>query len=110
MYSPAAHTVRDSYSIRQPNILVDNSGRAQLADFGLSSVTDPTILRWTSHSSAVSQGGSTRWQAPELFEPEGEDLIPNSKGSDIYAWACVCYEVTHSSALTPFSDMSIDIY
>lgn len=72
---------------------MDDSGRGRLADFGLSAVTDPKILKWTSQSSAASKGGSIRWQAPELFGAESDELVPNSKASDIYAWACVCYEV-----------------
>lgn len=38
-------------------------------------------------------GGTLRWQAPELFREETEDRQPNRKASDIYAFACVCYEV-----------------
>ncbi|KAF9469363.1 kinase-like domain-containing protein [Collybia nuda] len=79
--------------LKGSNILVDESGRARLADFGLSAVTDPKILKWTSQSSAASKGGSIRWQAPELFGAESDELVPNSKASDIYAWACVCYEI-----------------
>ncbi|KAF9457681.1 kinase-like domain-containing protein [Collybia nuda] len=74
------------------NILVAKSGRACLADFGLSSVTDAQILNWTSHSSAASKGGSTRWQAPELFDIN-DALVPNTKASDMYALSCVFYEI-----------------
>lgn len=77
------------------NILVTDSGRACVADFGLSSVSDANILNWTSHSSAASKGGSIRWQAPELFDVENDEVVHNSEASDIYAWSCVCYEVIH---------------
>ncbi|KAG6907606.1 hypothetical protein DXG01_008224 [Tephrocybe rancida] len=79
--------------LKGPNILVDNLGRARLADFGLSSISDPDILAWTSHSSAASKGGSVRWQAPELFDVENDSLVKNTQASDVYAWACVCYEI-----------------
>ncbi|KAG6907607.1 hypothetical protein DXG01_008225 [Tephrocybe rancida] len=79
--------------LKGPNILVDDSGRARLADFGLSSISDPDILAWTSHSSAASKGGSVRWQAPELFDVENDSMVKNSEASDVYAWACVCYEI-----------------
>lgn len=72
------------------NVLVDASHRAYLADFGLSSVDDPNIIYWTSQSAAVSTGGTLRWRAPELLV-DGDSK--NTKASDIYAWACVCYEV-----------------
>ncbi|KAF8076963.1 kinase-like domain-containing protein, partial [Lyophyllum atratum] len=75
------------------NILVSESGRACLADFGLSSVSDTNILHWTSNSSAGSKGGSVRWQAPELFDVETDDIVYNSMFSDVYAFACVAYEI-----------------
>jgi len=40
-----------------------------------------------------------RWQAPELVSTgmeEDEGYQHNSKASDIYAFACVCYEVRYS--------------
>ncbi|KAG6818427.1 hypothetical protein H0H93_005071, partial [Arthromyces matolae] len=44
--------------LKGPNVLVDDSGRALLADFGLSSISDREILAWTSFSSAASKGGT----------------------------------------------------
>ncbi|GLB34347.1 putative CAP_GLY [Lyophyllum shimeji] len=79
--------------LKGANILVNDAGRACLADFGLSAVTDADILHWTSNSSAASKGGSVRWQAPELFDVESDDTIHNSKSSDVYAFACVAYEI-----------------
>ncbi|KAG6824283.1 hypothetical protein H0H92_007345 [Tricholoma furcatifolium] len=75
------------------NILVNESGRACVADFGLSSVSDREILAWTSYSSVASRGGTVRWQAPELFNLDGEEEVHNTKASDIYAWAFVAYEI-----------------
>ncbi|KAG6835619.1 hypothetical protein H0H93_016443 [Arthromyces matolae] len=76
------------------NVLVERSGRACLGDFGLSSVTDPEIIHWTSQSSVASHGGTARWQAPELHETEENvERIHNSKQSDVFAWANLCYEV-----------------
>ncbi|KAG6832085.1 hypothetical protein H0H87_002913 [Tephrocybe sp. NHM501043] len=80
-------------SYLQANILVDGCGRACIADFGISSVSDANILAWTSHTSGASKGGSLRWQAPELFDLENDENVPNTAASDIYAWSCVCYEV-----------------
>ena len=71
---------------------MDPSGRACIADFGLSAINDPQIAHWTSQS-VGRKGGSTRWQAPELVDPERDEVVPNSKESDVYAWSCVCYEV-----------------
>ncbi|TFK35923.1 kinase-like domain-containing protein [Crucibulum laeve] len=74
--------------LKGPNILVTSAQRACLADFGLSTIRDPEVLRMT--SSVGHTGGTVRWMAPELLDPEHERI--NSKESDIYAFACVCYE------------------
>ncbi|KAG6899285.1 hypothetical protein C0993_011612 [Termitomyces sp. T159_Od127] len=82
------------------NTLVDRCGRACLADFGLSSVSDANILAWTTLTSdAATSGGSARWQAPELFKDQ-----PKNYASDIYAWSCVCYEIF--SGNIPFHNIS----
>ncbi|KAG6818612.1 hypothetical protein H0H93_003476 [Arthromyces matolae] len=64
--------------LKGPNILVDDTGTACVADFGLSSISDPNIPALTSYSSVASKGGSVRWQAPELINPESEDDIHNT--------------------------------
>ncbi|KAF6750549.1 kinase-like domain-containing protein [Ephemerocybe angulata] len=74
------------------NILVDGAGRARVADFGLSFIVQSEILRWTASTTTVSQGGTVRWQAPELFNPEMEDA-KSTKLTDIYSLGCVFYEI-----------------
>jgi serine/threonine protein kinase len=71
----------------QLNVLVTHSGRAVLADFGLSSVVTDSKIHVFS-ASTLKTGGTVRWQAPELFSESR-----NSLASDVYAFACVCYEV-----------------
>lgn len=129
---------------------MNSTGRACLADFGLSAISDSAtnslIPHWTSHSSLGSKGGSIRWQAPELFgilgsgddsaEDEDEDEgrtrgmgagagratgldvsgsgsgtgeeeekgAHNTKASDVYAYACVCYEIY--TGKMPFWDVN----
>jgi serine/threonine protein kinase len=41
-----------------------------------------------------------RYQAPELFQG-GQ----NHFGSDVYAFACVCYEVSIAFLFVPYCDM-----
>ncbi|KAG6808046.1 hypothetical protein H0H92_005591 [Tricholoma furcatifolium] len=96
----------DSEHFLKGNILVNESGRACVADFGLSSVSNKEILAWTSHSPVASKGGTVRWQAPELFDPEGEEDVHNTKASDIYAWAFVAYEIFTGEA--PLAHISRD--
>ncbi|KAG6848948.1 hypothetical protein H0H93_012553 [Arthromyces matolae] len=80
--------------LKSVNVLINSSGRACLGDFGLSNVADPEIIKWTSQSTVASKGGTMRWQAPELLEPEEIDAkVYNTKASDIYALASTCYEV-----------------
>ncbi|KAJ3565208.1 hypothetical protein NP233_g7777 [Leucocoprinus birnbaumii] len=77
--------------LKGANILITPEGSACLADFGLSSVDDPDILRWRSLSTVSSTGGTTRWQAPELMNDE-TPLLPTLK-CDIYSMGSVIYEI-----------------
>ncbi|KAG2017855.1 TKL/TKL-ccin protein kinase [Coprinopsis cinerea AmutBmut pab1-1] len=79
------------------NILVSPSGHACLADFGLAKIADNEIISWTSIRTSSTQGGGTiRWQAPELHDPN-DDVTPKATPeSDVYSFACVCYEVAMS--------------
>ncbi|KAG6808709.1 hypothetical protein H0H92_003174 [Tricholoma furcatifolium] len=91
------------------NILIDSSGRASIADFGLANVTDPSILKWTSQSTIASKGGTTRWHAPELLAIESEDTsglgsVCNTKASDVFAWSNICYEIF--TGQLPFYEVS----
>ncbi|KAK7062516.1 Rho guanine nucleotide exchange factor [Paramarasmius palmivorus] len=86
--------------LKGANILMTNSGRATIGDFGLSYVAEGEILRMTS-TSAFS-GGTPRWLAPELLSPSSR---PSYK-SDIYAFGCVCYEIY--TGLRPFHDLLYD--
>ncbi|KAG6907771.1 hypothetical protein DXG01_007484 [Tephrocybe rancida] len=87
----------------QPNILINSIGRARLADFGLSAMSDPQILAWTSVSSAASKGGSVRWQAPELFDFNEDRAVKNTPESDVYACSCVAFEIFTNSM--PFAEL-----
>lgn len=81
--------------IKGTNILVTSTGRACLADFGLSSLLGDNILVWSSLGSEPGRGGgTTRWKAPELFiqESEDKDSIP-TPASDVYSFSCVAYEI-----------------
>jgi serine/threonine protein kinase len=56
-------------------------------DFGLATASQSQALRLTS-ATVNSSRGTLRWQAPELSLGSS-----NSVATDIYAFACVCYEV-----------------
>ncbi|KAG6824397.1 hypothetical protein H0H92_006974 [Tricholoma furcatifolium] len=92
--------------LKGPNILVDGSGRAKLADFGISAVSDSKVPIWTSQSSVASKGGSVRWQAPELIDIENGEEVKNSLASDVYAWGCVAFELF--TGTVPFAHIQRD--
>jgi len=81
------------------NILIDGTGHARLADFGLLAILSDTTL--TSSSSLIA-GGTVRWMSPELFCPEDFGLKDSrrTKYSDCYALGMVIYEVL--SGQVPF--------
>ncbi|KAF6742818.1 kinase-like domain-containing protein [Ephemerocybe angulata] len=85
------------------NILVTKSGRACVADFGLSAVAESEIMKWTSLASSAGVGGTVRWQAPELFDPNTEEAKP-TKMSDVYSLGCVFYEIFTGEI--PFHEVS----
>ncbi|KAJ8080061.1 mitogen-activated protein kinase kinase kinase [Marasmius tenuissimus] len=76
------------------NVLITPSGRACICDFGLARIADSQLVGLSSSISRAA--GTLRWMAPELL---AENVIA-TKESDIYAFACVCYEILTS--LPPF--------
>ncbi|KAL0570101.1 hypothetical protein V5O48_011861 [Marasmius crinis-equi] len=66
--------------IRGVNILIDGENNACITDFVISTDTPR---------------GSTRWLAPELLTATTAD--EPSPSSDMYAYACVCYEASQGS-------------
>ena len=83
------------------NILIDQTGRACLADFGLLRIVSDGTNSTSSNS--FLQGGTCRWMSPELLDPEKFDLKDGrqTKRSDCYALGMVIYEVL--SRRLPFS-------
>lgn len=79
-------------SLTKANILIDQAGRARLADFGLLTIiSDPANL---SSSSSYTHGGTARWMSPERISPEGfgfKDSRP-TQSSDCYSLGMVIYE------------------
>ena len=81
------------YSVKA-NILIDETHRARLADFGLLTIISESTSLSVS-SSSFTQGGTHRWMSPELFLPQRfgiKDGRP-TKQSDCYALGMVVYEV-----------------
>ncbi|KAH7922689.1 kinase-like protein [Leucogyrophana mollusca] len=79
----------------QFNIFVTPSGTACLADFGLAYAKDPQRRTATS-TQGPAHGGTYPYEAPELLLNEE----PVSFAGDVYAFACVLYEMY--SGMQPF--------
>ncbi|KAF7303823.1 Protein kinase domain-containing protein [Mycena indigotica] len=73
--------------LKAANILVTPSGRACIADFGLASIVDTITVRFKQSTTTVN-GGTVRYQSPELIHGERRNFA-----SDVYAYACTCYEI-----------------
>lgn len=74
------------------NVLVDETGNARLADFGLLTIiSDPAN---PISSSSNTRGGTVRWMSPELIAPEqfGFKKSCPTMSSDCYALGMVIYE------------------
>ncbi|KAL1735313.1 kinase-like domain-containing protein, partial [Schizophyllum commune] len=85
--------------LKGANILVSASGKACIGDFGLSSVTDmASICQKGNDASSSYFCGSANWAAPEVLQ-SGQLSVK----SDIYAFACVVYELFAGHA--PFADI-----
>lgn len=77
--------------IPQGNILIDEDDTVRLTDFGMALIADATAYNYAS----IHGGGATRWQAPELIDPEefGFTTSRPTYASDVYSFACICTEV-----------------
>ena len=73
----------------QQNILVDNTGHARIADFGLARITkNPHSALTASHH----HGHTPRWSAPEVLKE-----WTYNKEADVFSFAMVMYEVRRSA-------------
>jgi serine/threonine protein kinase len=71
----------------QENVLVDDSGRARIADFGLAMVTKNLDSK---PSDAHQRGHTVGFAAPEVMEKG-----VYSKEADMFSFAMVMVEVCH---------------
>ena len=77
----------------QANILIDNAGIARVADFGLMSMVDLSVVLLS--ITAVPTAGTFCWMSPELLDPLRFGSSGRStRESDRYALGMVIYEVS----------------
>ncbi|KAL0059673.1 Guanine nucleotide-binding protein alpha-2 subunit [Marasmius tenuissimus] len=82
------------------NVLITPEGRACIGDFGLSRIADTLALKLT--TSTTRAAGTARWLAREVLNGSSGP----TKESDVYAFACVCYEIF--TTLPPFHEFGND--
>ncbi|KIM75548.1 hypothetical protein PILCRDRAFT_13465, partial [Piloderma croceum F 1598] len=70
------------------NVFITHSRRACLVDFGLAFAIDTTVT--VTQDSSANPGGTVRFQAPELINPQVRQ--GHNKATDISVRACVFYE------------------
>ncbi|KAK6980659.1 kinase-like protein [Favolaschia claudopus] len=85
------------------NVLVENSGRALLCDFGLTRLKADTTARTNIRDSLQIQG-SRNWMAPELMKGSRARLP-----SDIYAFSMTLYEL-YTDEIPLFSVAYADLF
>lgn len=88
--------------LKSPNVLLDQSNKAKLADFGLAKVKSETQSTMTMLP-PQNAPGTIRWMAPELFEIYNQC----TKYSDVFALGVICYEL--SSRELPFAQGNNDM-
>jgi serine/threonine protein kinase len=82
----------------QSNILLDDEGKALLADFGLSNIV---VEAYGPSYITSSVGGSVRWAAPEHFRiPDGEHVSTVTTHGDIYSYGSVVLQVRKFKKIT----------
>jgi len=91
-------------NIKGVNILVSNSGRACLADFGFATVAKDTHQAHI--QSTMPSALSVAWTAPEILDRFGQaGHQAHTTKSDMYAFGCLCYEIFCDS-LDPFQGVN----
>ncbi|KAI0071588.1 kinase-like protein [Panus rudis PR-1116 ss-1] len=86
--------------MRAANILLDHNLIAQITDFGLSRLASDYVTQ------VSSDGRAPYWLAPELHAPDVfglEHARPRAE-ADVYAYACVCFELFTGSP--PYSRLT----
>ncbi len=89
----------DSYL--QENVLLNDKFHVQIADFGLTRLSEATNTR----SGALH----LNFAAPELLEHPDDASAGRTQMSDVYAFGCLCYEVSCDKRADPLAEWARSI-
>ncbi|KAH8795204.1 kinase-like domain-containing protein [Flagelloscypha sp. PMI_526] len=80
--------------VKGANVLVDDNNCCRLADFGITSLICTNTVT-TDLATITSTKGSSRWMAPEVFDPASykDSTRVRAAPRDVYAFACTSLEV-----------------
>jgi serine/threonine protein kinase len=92
----------------QANVLITNGGEACLADFGLSILLDDFSYELEFCTTPTTES-TCRWMAPELIDPK-QSFVGKACTSDIYAFGCVCLEVSRDLCFDTIFPTTIQLY
>ncbi|KAF9646101.1 kinase-like protein, partial [Thelephora ganbajun] len=87
-------------NLKGANVLISESGKAQICDYGLSPIISSPIAD-------LGVTASSRWLASEIIDPPSEansKPLAGSKSADVFAFAMLAVEVF--SGRTPFEDVN----
>ncbi|KAN0084345.1 Protein kinase-like domain containing protein [Tylopilus felleus] len=84
-YLHSQHVVHGDLS--GSNVLVRADGRAYIADFGLSTLL--TTVGGPSMATSRQNGGTVRWMAPELLDPQHSYPSALTTRSDVYSFGSI---------------------
>ncbi|KAF9642266.1 kinase-like protein [Thelephora ganbajun] len=85
-------------NLKGANVLISESGKVQICDYGLSPITSNSIAE------NLGVARSPRWLAPEIIGLPSE---ASSKSADVFAFAMLAVEVF--TGRTPFEDTNDDL-
>lgn len=75
------------------NVLMDENGRACLADYGLALIVASSTDMRTSTTETCNSPNAARWAAPELFLGENEIDFRPTLSSDVYSFGCIMLQI-----------------
>ncbi|KAF9642002.1 kinase-like protein, partial [Thelephora ganbajun] len=90
-------------NLKGANVLISESGKVQVCDYGLSPVMSNPIF---TIAATPGVAGSSRWLAPEIIDPPSKTnskSLAASKSADVFAFAMLAVEVFTGNV--PFGNM-----